>query len=74
MICDTCHEEKECRPYGPANAPMICFQCAFATEEAAQTTNQNFFGQLIVAASLGNGSVILGEETGPRPMTAKNYN
>lgn len=64
-ICSDCGEDKDCRPYGKGGA-MVCFPCAMKDEEE---TERNFLSQLDAAVKASNGVVILGEETGPRPMT-----
>jgi len=63
MICTECNNDSDCRPYGD-NGAMICFGCGMKDEER---TNRNFLSQLEAAAKLSN-AVIIGEETGPRPM------
>jgi hypothetical protein len=63
MICTECKQDEDCRPYGH-NGAYICFDCAMKDEER---TNRNFLAQLEAAAKQSS-TVIIGEETGPRPM------
>lgn len=63
MICTQCNNEDECRPYGK-NFAMICFDCAMKDEAE---TEKNFLAQLDASSKLSN-VVIMGEETGPRPL------
>jgi hypothetical protein len=63
MICNECAQEQECRPYGK-NAAMICFDCAMKDEAE---TEKNYLMQLLAAEKESN-VIIIGEETGPRPL------
>lgn len=67
MICTECKQDEDCRPYGH-NGAYICFECAMKDEER---TNRNFLAQLEAAAKQSS-TVIIGEETGPRPMNGTN--
>lgn len=62
-ICTVCNNEDECRPYGRGGT-MVCFDCAMKDEEE---TNRNFIAQLEEAHKHSN-VVILGEQSGPRPL------
>ena len=66
MICTECNKDEECRPYGN-NGAMVCFECAMKDEDR---TNRNFLSQLVAAAKLSS-TVIIGEETGPRPISGQ---
>jgi hypothetical protein len=65
-ICSDCKNDDDCRPYGKGGA-MVCFSCAMKDEAETQ---RNFLAQLH-AASMQSNVVILGEQTGPRPLTGK---
>jgi len=62
-ICSECGKDKDCRPYGKGGS-MVCFPCAMKNEEE---TEKNFLLQLEAAAQVSN-VVVLGEESGPRPI------
>lgn len=62
--CTDCGREEELRPYGK-NGAMVCFDCAMKDEPEAQ---RQFASQLKAAARQSD-VVIIGEETGPRPLT-----
>jgi hypothetical protein len=66
MICTECNNDSDCRPYGE-NGAMICFGCGMKNEER---TNRNFLSQLNAASDISN-TVIIGEETGPRPISGQ---
>ncbi len=61
--CCYCNSsDGEFRPYGP-NGAWCCFDCATSPEHVDET-NKNFKAQL----QAGGPVVIIGEETGPRPL------
>ena len=62
-VCDKI--EVELRPYGP-KGEWICFDCAMAPHRKEQT-EVSYRAQLEAAGSSG----LIGEETGPRPLTRK---
>lgn len=63
--CCYCGEMKECRPYAKDGA-MVCFKCSQATPERAAETERMFAVHL---AGCGQAAVVvIGEETGPRPV------
>lgn len=66
MKCYLCSTTEELRPYGP-NGAWVCFDCAMKPENRAETDRQ-FNAQLEAAGPV----VLLGEPTGPRPLT-KNH-
>lgn len=53
----------ELRPYGPKGT-WVCFPCAFATPERTRETESALNAQMKAAGPL----ILLGEETGPRPL------
>lgn len=61
--CTVCQQDDECRPYGRGGT-MICYDCAM---KDPSETEKNFLSQLQVAHQHSR-IVLLGEETGPRPM------
>jgi hypothetical protein len=61
--CTVCNTDDECRPYGRGGT-MICFDCAMKDEAE---TSRNFLAQLDAAHKQSN-IVLLGEESGPRPV------
>lgn len=61
--CETCHEEKDVRPYG-ANGALICFDCMKADPEREREAKRQFMMQLNACGPLA----VIGEETGPRPL------
>lgn len=66
--CQTCNEQFESydlRPYGPGGS-LICFDCAMKPENKAETERQ--FSAQMNAATIHSNVVIIGEDTGPRPM------
>lgn len=58
-----CDKTTDLRPYGP-RGEWVCFKCAFATPEDKAATEKSFGSQLDAAGTV----VVLGEETGPRPL------
>ena len=65
--CYYCKQsEEEMRPYGP-NGAKVCFECAMKTPEREAETKANFGAQLDAAGPVA----MIGEETGPRPLTDK---
>ncbi len=69
--CYSCGtEDKELRPYGP-RGQMVCYACAFSTPEKKAETEKNYITQLQAAIEAGNGSVSVGTEAGPVPMSNK---
>ena len=68
--CEQCGTtNKELRPYGP-NGTWICFSCGMSPALKKQT-EANFISQLESATSCGS-VVLLGEESGPRPLKPTN--
>lgn len=68
MKCHYCNSTtKELRPYGP-NHLMVCFGCAMATPERKAEAGKNFEIHLM---GCGDGVVVIGEDTGPRPLDCK---
>lgn len=63
MLCATCCQEKETRPYGKGGA-AICFDCAMGTEEAQRETKRQLSAQLNACGRIA----VLGNEAGPYPM------
>jgi hypothetical protein len=61
--CCYCGNSQGLRPYGPAGA-WVCFPCAMATPERVAEAHRNFDAQLEAAGPV----VVIGEETGPRPL------
>lgn len=57
---------EELRPYGP-NGSWVCFSCAMKPENLSETEKQ-FNSQLDSAIKSSKGVIVLGEETGPRPL------
>lgn len=68
MNCTYCNKEAEVRPYGK-NMSLICFDCAMLPEnfEVAEQQFAIQFEAAIEEAKRHGGTVIVGEETGPRP-------
>lgn len=62
-ICTECGKDDDCRPYGE-NGAMICFDCGMKNESR---TRANFIKQLEAAIAISP-NVVLGEESGPRPI------
>lgn len=67
--CTACSNDDELRPYGAGGA-MICFPCSDATAESRLIRDQEFTRQLDAAAAV-SGVIVVGEPTGPRPMSGK---
>lgn len=65
MICQTCKEHTNTRPYGVNGAP-ICFVCAMSTPESIVETAKQFQERFELVKSMGLG-VKFGDETGPMP-------
>lgn len=53
----------ELRPYA-RGGQLVCFKCAFATPDRKAETENSFRAQLDAAGQV----VLIGEETGPRPL------
>jgi len=70
MICTVCNNLEDVRPYGK-NGAFICFDCMTATPEAEMEAHKQYTSQFEAAAAVGN-VVLIGEETGPRPLTMGN--
>ncbi len=64
MNCHHCNTPDDLRPYGP-NYAMVCFACAMSTSERKAETDKNFEEQI---NGCGENTIIIGEETGPRPI------
>lgn len=58
--CYLCGVTEELRPYGP-NMQFVCFDCAMQNKEQ---TDAAFRAQLLACGPI----VVIGEETGPRPL------
>ena len=56
---------KELRPYGPRGA-NVCFSCGTSPQHEAET-NRNFGALLDEAGPIA----VIGEESGPRPLSKK---
>lgn len=67
MNCTECGQDKELRPYG-RNGALVCFSCGMKDEETAL---EQFAMQLEASCSIA-GSILIGEETGVRPLMHKN--
>lgn len=67
--CHYCNANADCRPYGP-RGEMVCFQCAFASPDREADTRRAFHAQIVAATGSGN-VVVIGEETGPRPVSGR---
>lgn len=66
-VCYLClRPDVELRPYGPGGA-WICFDCMISDPEREQAAKDQFLQQLDAAMDVSS-VVILGEETGPRPV------
>ena len=63
MICTECGKDDDCRPYGK-NAAMVCFDCGMKDEAEAK---RQFAAQFLAATCVSD-TVVIGEETGPRPL------
>lgn len=59
--------DKELRPYGPNGSPL-CFPCMKSDKTIEASAREIFIGQLNAAAVAGQGHVVLGETTEPRPL------
>ena len=70
MICQTCHKDAECRPYGPPERPIICFDCAMKTPESKAQTDAAFLTQLVAAGP----NAVIGTEAGPYPLSTTERN
>ena len=64
MICKTCGDEKETRPYGKDGA-AVCFDCAMSTNEAKREAENQFAGQLNACGPVA----VVGKDVGPYPLT-----
>lgn len=58
--------DRETRPYGPGGS-SVCFPCATSSPEREEAAKDMFIGQLNAAEELG-GAILIGEDTGPRPI------
>jgi hypothetical protein len=64
-ICNT--TEEELRPYG-VNASYICFDCMISDKDREAEAVKQFTSQLQAADRGPDSVIVIGEETGPRPM------
>ncbi len=62
-ICYACKKTGDLRPYG-VNMQLICFKCMTDDPEKEKVATEQFYAQLDAC----NGSAIIGEPTGPRPI------
>lgn len=56
----------ELRPYGPGGA-WLCFDCMTASPDREAEAARQFHAQ-VDAAGQGSDVVVIGEQTGPRPL------
>ncbi len=66
LVCET--KDKELRPYGP-NSSWICFSCSMKPG-IKEVVEKNFKTQLTNATNHSK-IVVIGETTGPRPLSGE---